>query len=200
MKYHDNQVRLYTNYMDEGNERRWDLENGAFKISTLSVIDGQDPDGLNTIDQVKTWTMNDGHITFRVGRKGSDTVAESWKESIKSSENTFNDNPKDLNFAFIGEMRLYMNNNTHQYRFILPDVGLARGHARDNSVWWFGAKDAEYQEDWENLVLIKGHREHLDGRLFDEEWFFFFKRGPLKLSGSDVDLVVLEKVELNKNL
>lgn len=138
MKYHDNVVKLN---LKKGELYEIDGKFGYFKVTELCITSGQDPDKKNKVGNVYPINAN-GEIVFRVGRKGSSEVANWWKERIPANHTTFNHDPGDLNFAFIGELVLYVASIKKVVTY--KNVGLAQGHAGASNNWWFGGKEMRY--------------------------------------------------------
>lgn len=162
----------------------YSLVEATYTITELSISDGQDPEKKNKVGDVKHWSGPNGSITFQVGRHLSDKVSNWWIERISPSENTFNANPKGLNFAFLGKMDLkitggILGSNTKTYT--LENVGIAQGHSGSANNWWFGSKTGQYSGD--NTVRVTGKEGF-------EDVYFWFKRG----DGNEVDEVKLVKI------
>lgn len=139
MNYHDNKVRLKLRNGKLTQDSNGDY--GYFKITELSITSGQDPNEKNKVGNMYK-VNSDGELCFCVGRKGSSEVARWWSERIDKRSTTFDHDPDDLNFAFIGELVLNVKteDETVNGTITLKNVGLAQGHAGAYNNWWFGGK------------------------------------------------------------
>ena len=129
MEYHDNVVKLELKkgkLYDDINESF-----GYFEVKDFCITEGQDPDGKIKVGN-KYSINNEGEIVFSVGRKGSEKVAKWWKENIYANQTTFNHDPEDLNFAFIGDLVLNAStsNDVVKKTITFKNIGLAQGHSR----------------------------------------------------------------------
>ncbi|KAI1160281.1 hypothetical protein F5B18DRAFT_675986 [Nemania serpens] len=139
MTYQDNTVRLLF-------VSTYKLDDAVFTVTGLSITEGQDPKHKNKIGDVKLWSGERASIMWSVGRSKSTQVADFWKKSIKASENTFNHNPEDLNFAFLGEMDLTISGGvfteptlfTIGTEFDFGRVAIGQGSSGLTNNWWFG--------------------------------------------------------------
>lgn len=137
-------------------EEGYSVVNGSYTIEGFAVTNGQDPD-QKIYAGLTVQCGSDGKLTFEVGRKGSGSVADWFKSNIPASHNTFNENPGDLNFAFIGTLSLNIKGGSlgnRQETFIFPKVALAQGHTGFSNNWWFGGSDCSYIQD--NRVICYG--------------------------------------------
>lgn len=146
MNYHDNKIRLKLRNGELTQDS--DGNYGYFKVTELSITSGQDPDKKNKVGDVHK-VNSDGELCFCVGRKGSSDVARWWSERIDKSKTTFNHDPDDLNFAFIGDLILNVKtkDETIKKTVTYKNVGLAQGHAGASNNWWFGGKDMYHVGD-----------------------------------------------------
>lgn len=151
MKYHDNEVVI-----DLYNFYDLTLVGGSYTVNEFSVTSGQDPDGNIHTGLVKNFG-GDGKMSFRVGRKGSETTANWFNNRIQSSQTTFNHTAGKLNFAFIGTLVLTFTSGSYgsnRVTFTFNDVAIAQGHAGASNNWWFGGKNCAYHAS--NTVLCAG--------------------------------------------
>lgn len=80
-------------------------------------------------------------IRMLSGRHSSKKVAGCFKNWLKPCQNTFNQNPKSLNFAAKGTLFLTV---LFGSMFTFSDVVLAQGHSGGTNNWWFGGKNCTY--------------------------------------------------------
>lgn len=181
MTYHDNTVKMplsasgYTNVT------------ATYVINSFSITSGQDPNKNIYVGLSRTYTGNNGSMTYRIGRKGSSTVASWWKSRIEPRQNTFNDDPGELNFAFLGTLTITLKGGVlgdNQDTYTLNNIALAQGSAGTSNNWWFGGQNCTYTS--EHTVKCTGTST--------AGWNvnFYFHRGGL---GSPVDEVKLNKIE-----
>ncbi len=155
MIYRDNTVRLRTSNPQLPGIG-YELLSGTFNLSGLSITSGQDPKAHNRVSQTQRFSA-DGKMMFRVGRKGSTTVARWWKDRVSAGQCTFNDTPNKLNFAFSGALTLNLKGGNvgryvETYRF--DEVYFAQGHTAGSNNWWFGGPNCQYIGD--KTVRCKG--------------------------------------------
>lgn len=98
MTYRNNDIHFS---LEEG----YSIVNGSYTIEGFAVTNGHGPD-QKIYAGLAVQCGSDGKMIFEVGRKGSQSVADWFKSNIPASHNTFNENPGDLNFAFIGTLSL----------------------------------------------------------------------------------------------
>ena len=161
------------------NVKDYKLLEATYTISDFSITNGQDPDHVNKVGQVRNFV---GDVTFRVGRKGSSQVATWWRNHIASYQNTFNKGPDDLNFAFIGKLSIVLTGGSlggAQERFTLDDIAFAQGHAIDNN-WWFGGKNCSYLSDNTVRAAAKSANKGT--------WHFDFHRGSFPQQPNEIEL------------
>lgn len=164
MEYHDNVVKL------EFNKGKLCEDNlgcfGYFEVKDFCITEGQDPDGKIKVGN-KYSINNEGEIVFSVGRKGSEKVAKWWKENIYANQTTFNHDPEDLNFAFIGDLVLNAStsNDVVKKTITFKNIGLAQGHSGASNNWWFGGEKMHYignnkvaGEDENSIIGLCAHR------------------------------------------
>ncbi len=143
MKYHDNDVYIKPSgfsLFEDGNKSY-----GTFVIDDYSVTSGQDPD--NHICKKKVIQIDkDGKLTFSLGRKGSESVAEWWSSNVRKECNTFNEDPDDLNFAFEGTLTLNVDSDLLGGRktLVFKNICMAQGHSAGRNNWWFGGSKMCY--------------------------------------------------------
>ena len=111
------------------------IVSGTFTVKDLSITNGQDPDGRNYVGQVHT--LQNGELTFSVGRSASESVA-AWfnakfsgynDTSVNGDRTTFDHTAEDLNFAFVGDLNLVVTTEDYPQGLsvVLPDVVFAQG-------------------------------------------------------------------------
>jgi hypothetical protein len=170
MQYRDNVLEIKPS-------RPYDprLISATYIIHEFSIRTGQDPErrihaGLHVN------AGRDGKLKFSVGRKSSEAVARWFSQRISTSENTFGSNPKELNFAFMGELRL----NIETIGFInFYNVAFAQGHTLNSNNWWFGAKGATKAKVADpNWLWLAGRTQPNN-----EEKKLVFRRGGAGLEG-----------------
>jgi hypothetical protein len=141
MRYHDNEV-----YINVSPDSKYRITGGSYKIKSFSITSGQDPDN-NIRRGVEIPLGKDGKMSFRLGRKGDDSVATWFKSEVKANRTTFNDIPDDLNFAFSGKLKLTLEGGilgNESETFVLDDIVIAQGHKWGSNNWWFGGKNCKY--------------------------------------------------------
>ncbi|KAK6534993.1 hypothetical protein TWF281_006292 [Arthrobotrys megalospora] len=170
MSYHDNDVQF-------NNKTSLTFIGGTFLIQDLRISPGQDPENKNVVGQKKKIDAN-GKLTFTVGRHGTDIVAKWWKDRISAQRSTFNHDPDDLNFAFLGKLTLVVNLDEGELEtYVFPDIALAQGHSGSTNNWWFGGKSCEYIGD-NKVTCIGKSAEH--------KLSMTFRRGGNSVYGIDI--------------
>jgi len=169
MKYHDNEVLFSL----EGPKKKWvlgevdtfecveltaglEVVKGSYTVKDFSIASGQDPDN-HIYSGLKVEFGQDGKMSFRVGRKGSDETAKWFNERVHSDQTTFNHTADKLNFAFLGTLELTLTGGFLQdvkKTFIFEGIAIAQGHAGTSNNWWFGGKCCSHIGG--NQVLVKG--------------------------------------------
>lgn len=149
MKYHDNDVYFQMN-------GDYSLVGGSYTINSHDITSGQDPD-----KKIQDGTVykfgSDGKLTFTVGRKGSDDVADWFNNQIPANQTTFNHGADKLNFALIGTLVITLTGSSlgdKQGSFTFENIGLAQGHAGASNNWWFGGTNCTYTPPTQ--VIAKG--------------------------------------------
>ncbi len=148
MRYHDNHVY----FLDNGQH----LAGGSYTITAYKITNKQDPDGHVYTGKVFNFGA-DGQLNFNLGRSASDDVADWFKEQSPTSHNTFNENPDELNFAFLGtlSLRLYTDEfKTETTTVTFQNITLAQGSNASSENWWFGGKKATHTIG--NQVTVNG--------------------------------------------
>lgn len=149
--YHDNVVEMpltapgFTNVT------------ATYTIEQFSVTPGQDPDGRIFKGLTQTYTGNSGSMSFSVGRQASTGVAKWFADRIAASQNTFNDEPGELNFAFLGTLAITLTGGplgSNRDVYTIKDVAVAQGSAGGRNNWWFGGKSCKYKSG--NIVDCGG--------------------------------------------
>jgi hypothetical protein len=149
MTYHDNDVFLA---VDAG----YTIISGTYTVSSFSVTNGQDPDGHIRAGLVVPFGSN-GKLTFNIGRKGSSDTANWFNSRVASYQTTFNHGAGELNFAFLGTLKMTIKGGIFgggQESFTFGDVAFAQGHSGASNNWWFGGKECVYIQN--NQVVCKG--------------------------------------------
>lgn len=140
--YHDNDV-----YVPVSSSAGYNMTGGSFTVTGLSIPDGQDPDGYNYVGMVLDFDSS-GKMTFKVGRHSSSDVADWFTDRISADENTFNKDPGDLNFAFMGDLEVTYSGGTlapYSQTFTFEDVMIAQGNdAWVSNNWWYGGQNCSY--------------------------------------------------------
>ncbi len=152
MTYHDNEVVIS---LGGG----YSIVSGKYVVNGYSVTSGQDPDGNIHDGLTKTFNIN-GEMSFRVGRKGSSSVAKWFNGQISEHQNTFGHTAGELNFAFIGTLTLTITGGIlggGQGTYVFEDVAIAQGHSGASNNWWFGSKHSTYIGN--NRVTCEGTNE-----------------------------------------
>lgn len=177
--YHDNAVEMT-------NKTAYTIEEGKFILSTFSITSGQqDPKRSPYVGQPYSYSGNSGKMTFRAGRKGSSDVANWWIKEISSNQNTFNHDPEDLNFAFVGDLFITLSGGgklAEPNKYTITGAAFAQGNSSQSNNWWFGCKNGRYDKD----NTIKCTASSPTGFPVS----FYFLRG-----GNGVSTIALTKVE-----
>ncbi|GAA4439870.1 hypothetical protein GCM10023091_22740 [Ravibacter arvi] len=151
MKYWDNTVCLSV-------EGGLTLVRGSYTVEDFSITGGEDPD--HHIRSGMTVNFgSDGEMSFEIGRKGSSDNAKWFSNRIMPSQNTFNDAPGKLNFAFIGTLRLVVTGESIgglELECTFPGFALAQGHSGLNNNWWLGGKTLTYTPSSGPYAVGKG--------------------------------------------
>lgn len=188
MTYRDNSVSLQAN-------NGITIRGGTFTVKDLKVTAGQDPENRNYIDQVHT--LQNGKLTFQVGRQGSAEVAEWFNNkfsgfnnpSVNGDRTTFDQTAGELNFAFMGDLHLRVNTATdaQEMAITFPNVVFAQGSTMLRNNWWFGQLTGQHTRDSDgpNRMLVFG--TDASGKTV----FASFLRG-----GNDVSTVSLEALHV----
>lgn len=143
MTYRDNEVTIRLSSSD------YSLVRGSYTVESHSVTNGQDPNG-NIYDGMTRSFDNEGKMVFYVGRKGSEDTAKWFNDRIAPSQTTFDHSAGELNFAFIGTLKLTLTGGifvSGQETFTFSDVTIAQGHAGASNNWWFGGTHCSYMKD-----------------------------------------------------
>ena len=143
MEYHSNHIYLEI-------KTDFSIESGTYEIHAHKVTDGQDPD--HHIYNDLTLDIEDKkELVFDLGRKGSSDVADWFKDEFSSSQNTLDEDPIELNFAFRGTLTLVISDGrTLKFK----DVGFAQGNDLTNNDWWFASQSGQYIGD--NQITFSG--------------------------------------------
>lgn len=145
------------------------IVDGAYTIDDLSITDGQDPQNRNYAG--KTFSLSDGKFTFDVGRSGSAKVAN-WfndqmsgynSDSVNGDRTTFDHTADKLNFAFVGQLDLTIQNAQMPQgeTVTFSNVGIAQGSTTFSNNWWFGQTCGQHTKDSDgsNSILALGTTE-----------------------------------------
>ncbi len=141
MSYHDNVVKMPLSAKGYKNI------SASYTITEFSVSKDQDPDGKIYDGLKKTYTGNDGSMTFKVGRHGTSAVAKWFTARVSANETTFNHDPGKLNFAFLGTLKLTLTGGElgkNQDTYTLKGAAIAQGHVGASNNWWFGGTNCKY--------------------------------------------------------
>ncbi len=146
MKYRNNE--LFFSINDKINN--YSFTYGKYTLNSKNgfcISDGEDPDhhisdglSINIVKDTKNKDKNIGIMSVEIGRHGTQETASWFKSQIKSNQCTYNDEPNDLNFAFIGTLEFMFGTDTYTFY----DVVIAQGHKVADNDWWFGGKMCEY--------------------------------------------------------
>jgi len=139
MTYHDNEVVIVVG-------GGYTLVSGQYTVKSFSVTPGQDPDGKIYVGLTNTFGSN-GKMSFRVGRKGSSTVANWFNNAVPANRTTFNHSAGDLNFAFLGTLTLTLTGGilgAGRETFTFSNAAIAQGHSGASNNWWFGGDSCSY--------------------------------------------------------
>lgn len=156
MNYHDN-MAFFKMACD------CTLKGGTYTIEESKVTSGQDPDAFVTAVRtipfdIQSYTI--GEMTFKVGRKGSQEVANWFNDNVHANQTTFNDKADSLNFAFIGKLVLKLDCfnfgeiDTPYVECIFEKIAIAQGETGDRNNWWFGGNNCSHVRD--NVVKCNG--------------------------------------------
>jgi hypothetical protein len=109
------------------------------------------------------------------------TVTTRFKSKLPAGQNTFNDDPDKLNFAFKGVLKLTVTGPDSPWgeTFEVSSVIFAQGHTLGSNNWWFAGGTCSNIGD--NTVKCGAKRLSVPS----EGWFIDFKRG-----GNDDNTVV----------
>jgi len=177
--YRDNEVSLKTS-------TGYSIKSASFTIRSHKIHKDQDPD--NKIKNGKKVKLKSNKFKFRIGRKGSESVAKWFNSRISSSKNTFGHDAGKLNFAMIGDLKIKLSGGdlfSDSQTFTFSDIALAQGHTGSRNNWWFGGKSCDRQKKLSRTVRCIG----LDTNSIPVA--FEFKRG-----GNSVSEVRISKVSL----
>lgn len=121
-------------------------------LNDYSITSGQPWDGIST----KKESGSQWVITARAGRKGSTNVADWFRSKTDGDDglvvgcDSYDDTPRDLNFAFMGNLSFKRNGKN----LTIFNVVLGQGHnimQRNN--WWIGIKDCSAYEVVDNKKI-----------------------------------------------
>jgi hypothetical protein len=152
MTYHDNVVDMPLDVKD------YTVVTATYTISAFKISDGQDPDGKIYVGYSQTYTGNKGKMSFTVGRHKTKPVATWFTSQVPKDRNTYNDDPKELNFAFIGTLKMTLTGGvlgSNQDTYTLNNMAFGQGSAFLDNDWWFGGKDCTF--DKKNEVVCVGY-------------------------------------------
>lgn len=111
------------------------VEDFDFQEEAHSITDGQPYSG--TSSEVSD-PGAEGKITVKAGRKGSEDVAEWFKDQVGAGQTVVCDSsgtfPDKLNFAVEGTLKMTVGDN----KVTCNDVLVAQGHFGANNNWWMG--------------------------------------------------------------
>lgn len=164
MEYRDNEVHFSLT-------ERYTIVSGSYTVNEFSVSNGQDPDGHIT-DGLELPFGSDGSLTFKVGRHGSDSVADWFNDRVPDSQTTFNHSAVKLNFAFLGTLVFTLTGGLlggGSKNFTFSNIALAQGHSGASNNWWFGGQNCTNTGD----NRVNGQGTDSDGNTI----YFTFYRG-----------------------
>ncbi|KAK1235288.1 hypothetical protein PQX77_001492 [Marasmius sp. AFHP31] len=178
--YHDNDVRFLSKASNFPA-----FVGSSYTISDYSITNGQDPKGNIRIGNRVPFTIQGqvGQLRFTVGRKGSGDVANWWKSRVSASQTTFNHDPDNLNFAFLGSLVLKVWDDSDP-GWLIQDIALGQGASGASNNWWFGGKNCQHTDD--NTVRCTGFHENRAPA------DFYFGRG-----GNSAEEVQLKRVDFH---
>jgi hypothetical protein len=160
------------------------LQAAKFTITDFSVTSGESHD--IAVGNEHNITHNGDYFGFYCDRKGSENVASWFSGRISASENTFNHEPGDLNFAILGTFKIqFVKTPDKKYDgiwWIFENVMLAQGHSGSTNNWWFGGKGFKHNGDWRvdatgksedgrfkcSATFIRGGDDNQDGTAVDQ--------------------------------
>lgn len=129
------------------NDRTYSLISGEFCIKDHKITLGQ-PSEIENGDTLHC--NQNGEFDFRVGRKASKDVAKWFNRECNSNTNTTFGHPaKELNFAFLGTLRLILFQMSDNERFGVEfdDILIAQGSSGSFfGVITIGIKKQQYQD------------------------------------------------------
>lgn len=150
---------------------KYKLIGGRFSVTNYCISHGQDP--ARHLIRDNPYSMQNGALTFSLGRRGSKECAKWFNRLIDKDHNTFGHEAGKLNFIIIGTLELEINNlgegTTASYTF--QDIALAQGRAGSRNNWWFGSPQGEHASASDHTIDCIG----VD--LTGKRWYFTFKRG-----------------------
>ncbi|PJX09668.1 phospholipase [Pseudomonas putida] len=182
--YHDNKVHFRSKYgqpFGTANE----IVYGSYEITSAKVSSGQDPDNYIDPPFTRSFSSN-GTMSFKVGRHGTDAVANWFSSYISDSENTFGHAPDKLNFGFKGTLKLTVTGGSFSgmdQTLVFKDVFIAQGHTGTSNNWWFGAIGARNPDDGKRWVRVEGKAPTPYGE-FDAS--MYFQRGGEPLTDDEI--------------
>ncbi|GAU79653.1 phosphatidylinositol-specific phospholipase C domain-containing protein [Fusibacter sp. 3D3] len=138
MKYHDNEV-----YFSCGSKANFTLVNGTYRISSCSITEGQDPKQKSRSGNLYNFS-SDGKLNFQVGRKASKEVADWLNRNITIDNSTFGHSADELNFAFLGILRIKLKNLYAlgtETTIEFENIAIAQGNTSGRNNWWFGGRN-----------------------------------------------------------
>lgn len=153
MTYRDNQVMMPLSASG------YTIVSATYTITGFSITNGQDPDNHIYAGLANTYTGNNGSMTFSIGREGSGTVATWFSSQIPGSRNTFNSTPSDLNFAFLGTLKMTLTGGvlgSNSDTYTLNGIALAQEGTVTSNNWWFGGTNCNYNPSATNTVSCSG--------------------------------------------
>jgi hypothetical protein len=142
MTYHDNYVKFDINgplFID-----------GSYKVEDFYIPSAQDPHHwikIGTVvdlDWVNKYTTS---LDFVLGRHGSSSAADWWKNRVHASQNNYNKDPGKLNFALRGTFTV--NYKPSQFEenvtYVFSDFFIGQGFTGDHNNWWIGGPGCRHQ-------------------------------------------------------
>jgi hypothetical protein len=152
MTYHDNEVDMPLDV------KGYTVVTATYTISDFRISDGQDPDGNIYIGYSQTYAGNKGKMSFKIGRHKTKPVATWFTSQAPAANNTFKDNPNELNFAFVGTLKITLTGGIlgpNRDTYTLNNIVYGQGSVLLDNNWWFGGKNCT--NDKSNEVLCLGY-------------------------------------------
>ena len=135
------------------------LQEFRHTILDFDIAYDQDPDQEIAIGQTRTGDRQ-GRIRFPVGRARSSTVASWWQRHFTYRDTTFDDDPRELYFGFVGKLEIdirFPRKGNRIETFVLQNVGLGQGPTKFSDVtWWFAVPGAVRETRTSDTLMWEG--------------------------------------------